>query len=220
MPKRKIINIYLFGKFKGRASQRIPSDLSYPAMTDTHDVAVLLNRLSRIAHAAQFSHGLNPAQWEALRYIARANRYSASPTALADYGGSTKGTASQTLIALEAKGFVRRVRDECDRRKVTLALTKQGVDLIAEDPLCQLSVAAGAVGKNDRELIANGLRAMLDDLCIRQGAKNFGVCGDCCHLRKDDSDPCGGGVCGVTVDKLAIDELDRLCVNFERAELY
>ena len=188
-------------------------------MTESHDVAVLLNRLSRIAHAAQFSHGLNPAQWEALRYIGRANRYSVSPTALADYVGSTKGTVSQTLIALEAKGLVRRVRDECDRRKVTLALTGQGTDLLAEDPLCNLSAAADTLGENDRGQVVKGLRAMLDDLCIRQGAKNFGVCGDCCHLRKDNDDPCAGGVCGVTADKLAIDELDRLCVNFERAEL-
>ena len=79
-------------------------------MTESIDVAVLLNRLSRIAHALQFSNGLNPAQWEALRYIGRANRYSASPTALADYVGSTKGTVSQTLIALEAKGYVSRSR--------------------------------------------------------------------------------------------------------------
>ncbi|MDA0241542.1 MAG: MarR family transcriptional regulator [Proteobacteria bacterium] len=189
-------------------------------MTETIDVAVLLNRLSRIAHAMQFSHGLNPAQWEALRYIGRANRYSASPTALADYVGSTKGTVSQTLIALEAKGFVSRVREDCDRRKVSLVLTEAGRSLLDEDPLCQLSNAAGAVDDEGRSQIAEGLRAILNDLCIRQGAKSFGVCGNCCHLRKDAKNPCGnGGVCGVTTDSLDVAELDKLCVNFERAEL-
>ena len=195
-------------------------NLSYAAMTEANNLANLLNRLSRIAHAMQFSHGLNPAQWEALRYIGRANRYSASPTALADYVGSTKGTVSQTLIALESKGFVRRVRDDCDRRKVTLVLTQQGTELLAEDPLGHLADAAGVIGEATRSQIVNGLRAMLDDLCIRQGAQNFGVCGDCCHLRKNASTDCGGGgVCGMTTDTLAVDELDRLCVNFERAEL-
>ena len=189
-------------------------------MVESHNVANLLNRLSRIAHAVQFSHGLNPAQWEALRYIGRANRYSASPTALADYVGSTKGTVSQTLIALESKGFVRRVRNDCDRRKVSLALTDQGIELLAQDPLCHLAEAAGVIGEDEQSHIVKGLRMMLDDLCIRQGAQNFGVCGDCCHLRKDASNPDGaGGVCGMTTDRLAVDELDRLCVNFERAEL-
>jgi len=189
-------------------------------MTQSTDVAVLLNRLSRIAHAMQFSHGLNPAQWEALRYIGRANRYSASPTALADYVGSTKGTVSQTLIALEAKGFVSRIREDCDRRKVMLVLTEAGRLLLEEDPLCQLSNAAGAVDDDGRSQVADGLRAILDDLCIRQGARNFGVCGNCCHLRKDAENPCGkGGVCGVTTDSLDAAELDRLCVNFVRADL-
>lgn len=189
-------------------------------MTESIDVAALLNRLGRIAHAMQFSHGLNPAQWEALRFIGRANRYSASPTALADYVGSTKGTVSQTLIALEAKGFVSRVREDCDRRKVALVLTEAGEALLDEDPLCQLSNAAGVVDDVGLSQIAGGLRAILDDLCIRQGAKNFGVCGDCCHLRKGTENPCdSGGVCGVTTDNLEFAELDKLCVNFERADL-
>ncbi len=34
----------------------------------------LLDRMSRIAHGLQFALGLNPAQWEALRFLARANR--------------------------------------------------------------------------------------------------------------------------------------------------
>ena len=40
-------------------------------------------------------------------FIARANRFSRTPAALADYAGSTRGTISQTLIALEQKGLVR-----------------------------------------------------------------------------------------------------------------
>lgn len=187
-------------------------------MTEVRDIAVLLNRLSRIAHALQFSHGLNPAQWEALRYIGRANRYSASPTALADYVGSTKGTVSQTLIALESKGLVRRVREDVDRRKVALELTDQGAELLEQDPLCQISRAAGVVPDDSRGELVAALRSMLDDLCIRQGARHFGVCGDCCHLKKDVDGACGG-VCGKTADVLSVSDLDRLCANFERADL-
>ena len=71
---------------------------------DKDSVAALMDRLSRAMQRAQYAGGLNPAQWEALRYIARANRYSRSPSAVAEYLGATKGTVSQTLKALEHKG--------------------------------------------------------------------------------------------------------------------
>ena len=56
----------------------------------------IVDRLSRIAHSIQFAESLNPAQWAALRYVARADRNSCSPSALADLMGSTKGTVPQT----------------------------------------------------------------------------------------------------------------------------
>ena len=72
-------------------------------------IANLINRLGRSIHCRQFAQGLNPAQWESLRFLARANRYSRTPSALAEYLRTTKGTASQTLKSLESKGYVRRV---------------------------------------------------------------------------------------------------------------
>src|SRR3546814_5148487 len=39
-------------------------------------VIVLLDRLSRLTRELQFVDGLNPAQWEALRFLATANKYS------------------------------------------------------------------------------------------------------------------------------------------------
>src|SRR3546814_3015773 len=68
-------------------------------------VIVLLDRLSRLTRELQFVDGLNPAQWEALRFLATANKYSRPPPALAEYLGATKGTVSQNLIAPESKGL-------------------------------------------------------------------------------------------------------------------
>jgi predicted transcriptional regulator len=64
------------------------------------EAAHLIDRLERLTRAGE-GLGLNPAQWEALRFLARANRFSRSPAAVADYLASTRGTVSQTLIALE-----------------------------------------------------------------------------------------------------------------------
>ena len=52
----------------------------------------------------------------------RANRFSPTPAALADYLASTRGTISQTLIALESKGHVTCEVGQRDRRSIDLAL--------------------------------------------------------------------------------------------------
>lgn len=72
------------------------------------EAARLIDRIERLARSGVPVHGLNPAQWEALRYLGRANRFSRTPAGLAAYLGSTRGTVSQTLIALEQKGFLAR----------------------------------------------------------------------------------------------------------------
>ncbi|MEQ9361106.1 MAG: MarR family transcriptional regulator, partial [Rhodospirillales bacterium] len=101
-------------------------------------IVELVDRLSRIAHTLQFSRGLNPAQWEALRFVARANRMSCSPGALADFMGSTKGTVSQTLKALEAKGLVERSRTPGDLRGVRISITSAGLQMLENDPLAAI----------------------------------------------------------------------------------
>ena len=94
---------------------------------ETHPpLAELVDRLARIVHGLQFTSGLNPAQWEALRYIGQANKYSRSPGALADYLGTTKGTASQTVIALESKGYICRSKAPRDGRSVSITLRGAG----------------------------------------------------------------------------------------------
>jgi DNA-binding MarR family transcriptional regulator len=67
-----------------------------------------------------------------LIYLARANRYSNTPQALADYLGLTKGTVSQTLLLLDRRGLVERFEDEIDRRVVRLRLSSVGEQLLAE----------------------------------------------------------------------------------------
>ena len=71
-------------------------------------IAWPLERLTRLMRAGEHEGGLNPAQWEALRYLARANRFSRTPAALADFLGTTRGTVSQTVIALERTGHLTR----------------------------------------------------------------------------------------------------------------
>lgn len=107
--------------------------------------AHLIDRLMRLSRNGVALEGLNPAQWEALRYIERANRFSRTPAALSDYLGSTRGTVSQTLIALEQKGLLSRQPSARDKRSIQLELTDAGAGALARDPLLEVANDIGRV---------------------------------------------------------------------------
>ena len=88
-------------------------------MTDRLSTVELIERLARIVSGAGHSNAMKPAQWDALRYVSRANRFSRTPGALTAYLGVTKGTVSQTLMSLERAGLVSKTIDAADRRSVT-----------------------------------------------------------------------------------------------------
>ncbi len=129
----------------------------------------LIDRVGRVARGLQFVDGLSPAQWEALRYVARANRYSRCPSALAAFLGVTKGTVSQTLITLEGKGYLQRERSIPDRRGVRLDLTLAGETLLERDPLLRVDAAAAALSPTARAALVEGLDRVLRDLRQRAG---------------------------------------------------
>ncbi len=176
------------------------------------DVAELLDRLGRATHALQFIHGLNPAQWEALRFLGRANRYSRSPSSLAEYLGTTKGTASQTLHALESKGYLRRRRASHDRRGVSLELTPEGLALLERDPMRDIEEAVAALSGPCTDTLAEGIAQVLTKIRNRCRQREFGACERCRHLVATGA--AETTQCGLTGDLLSTDESRLLCVNF------
>lgn len=187
-------------------------------------VIVLLDRLGRLTRELQFANGLNPAQWEALRFLAQANRYSRSPTALAEYLGATKGTVSQTLIALESKGLITRCKKTEDRRQVDLCLTDAGLAMLARDPMQTLEQAAQEVADELGAEMVKGLSRLLHDLQTRNQINEFGVCQDCslfcvnAQAALADLDAkTGTGICGNTGETIDATEKTKICVNYKTA---
>ena len=101
-------------------------------------LVALIERLGRIAHLRGFHANLNPAQWAALRFLARANPSARTTTGFARANGTTQGTATQTISALVRKGLVARSPDSEDRRIMRLDLTEGGLALLNDDPLDEL----------------------------------------------------------------------------------
>ena len=180
------------------------------------DFCALVGRLGRFARGLQYGDGLNPAQWEALRFLARANRYSCNPSALAEFLGSTKGTVSQTLIALEGKGYLRRVRGFRDRRAVRLELTAAGEALLAGDPLVRLNAAAERLEPTLRAALIEGLGQILRNVERGEGCSEFGICVTCGAFLGDAAvgEPEGPNRCGLTGEPVSADEAGRICVSY------
>src|SRR6266702_3753083 len=99
------------------------------------ETAELLLQAGRLVQAEGYDGKLSPAQWMALRYFARANPFSRTPSAFAEFQATTRGTASQAIKALEAGGYLVRQRSQADGRSVTLRLTDKGNEVVARDPV-------------------------------------------------------------------------------------
>ena len=143
-----------------------------------------LERLARVMRAREHEDGLNPAQWEALRYLSRANRFSNSPGALTRYLGATKGTVSQTVMALARKGFIAKSLREGGRKSLSLVLTDKGWDALARDPWGQLAREADELGGKTRRRLQRGVTELLDRELARAGLRSFGVCTSCRFFRE------------------------------------
>jgi DNA-binding MarR family transcriptional regulator len=180
-------------------------------------VADLIAQLGRIAHGEGFVSGLTPAQWAALRYLSRANRFSRTVSAFAEYHATTRGTASQTIKSLVNQGYLTRTRSERDGRSARLDVTEKGKTALADDPVDILIDAAGTLSSTARMSLKSALERMVRHVAEVYGKCQFGICPSCLYLRGDGS--CAEGKppyeCGFFNEPLVEAELDRLCVNFE-----
>ena len=130
------------------------------SIDDPTQTAGLIERVGRLLSSEAHAEGLLPVQWEALRYLARANRFSKTAAALTAYLGITKGTVSQTLKALEAKGLVRKVPNEKDRRSNHLSITPRGQKLLGKDPLAATIAAIDELGGSEQRGLQHGLEVL------------------------------------------------------------
>jgi DNA-binding MarR family transcriptional regulator len=151
---------------------------------ETVEILVPLERLTRLMRAGEHEGGLNPAQWEALRYLSRANRFSNSPIALTRFLGSTKGTISQTIKALERKGFIAKGPRENEGRSISLSLTPKGSEALKHDPLAEFSKSLDDLSGKNRRRLAKGLADLLETDLKRREQPSFGTCPTCRHFRE------------------------------------
>ena len=113
------------------------------------ETAELLLQVGRLVQAEGYDGELSPAQWMALRFFARANPFSRTPSAFAEFQATTRGTATQAIKALEAGGYLVRQPFKTDGRSVSLRLTSKGRKALVRDPF-EVLVRAVEFARHDR----------------------------------------------------------------------
>lgn len=179
-------------------------------MPDKEDTIDLIERLGRVVANAGHSHGLKPAQWEALRYLARANRFSRTPGALTAYLGATKGTVSQTLMSLERAGLVAKRTDPADRRSVRLELTVAGRQRLGLDEIGAIRRAFGMLPEQQRQQFDTAIRGLIRNRLALSGGRPFGICRDCRHFAGDANGP-GNHHCRLLDERLTETDAGEIC---------
>jgi DNA-binding MarR family transcriptional regulator len=185
--------------------------------------AALLLQTGRIVQAEGYDGELSPAQWMALRFFARANRFSRTPSAFAEFQATTRGTATQTIKALEAGGYLVRQRLESDGRSVSLQLTDKGREALARDPFEVLACAVAALDPQQRAALHLALQHVLTAVAESGAHRRFGVCSDCMHLGGETSCRSAGAIgstleCRLLGSVIRPEEMDLLCVKFQAGE--
>ena len=183
---------------------------------DSRVIAELVLHLGRIASGEALVEGLTPAQWAVLRYFARANRFSRTPSAFAAFHGTTRGTASQTIKNLETQAYLTRMRSEADGRSVRLDLTAKARAILVNDSFEALVRAADALPPSVRGHFVSTLQRMLHQVAREIGVSTFGTCTSCEHLEGDSCSQEGHApyACGFVSEPLLLKELDEICINF------
>jgi len=87
--------------------------------------------------------------YEALDYLSHSDKYTDTPAATATYFGMTRGTVSQSLIVLEKRGYIEKIKDEIDKRIIHVNLLPAGVAILKKVRTIELLTKATAILKQD-----------------------------------------------------------------------
>lgn len=170
-----------------------------------NQVREILDRISRIAASEDWTGDINPTQRAALSYLARANRFSRSPSQVADYLEATRGTVSQTLKALARKNLIEEQRSEQDKRSISYVVTDEGHTAL--NFTTAIDQAVGHLTQGQADDLALALTHLMSDVLQARGGRSFGACRTCRHHQTNPS----GAYCALLQEALEPTETEQIC---------
>jgi DNA-binding MarR family transcriptional regulator len=177
-------------------------------MNNNKRIKEMIDRLGRINAADEWGEDINPTQRTALSYLARANRFSRSPSQVSDFMTATRGTVSQTLKVLARKGLIAEIRSEYDKRSISYSITEKGEALLQKTGTIENAVSL--LNDDESSLLLGGLETLMRNVLKQRNFKAFGVCETCKHhLRKSH-----GLVCDLLGEPLSPAEAKKICHEY------
>ncbi|MBC6457409.1 MarR family transcriptional regulator [Actinomadura sp. HBU206391] len=128
----------------------------------------LVSHLRRNRENGLAAHGLKEWEYAILHYVrATGPPYQAAPSLLAEWLGTHPATLTSRLDRMEQAGYVTRVHDPADRRRLLVALTDSGHALwqaaIGEQDRAEQELL-GVLGRQDRAVLDELLRRVANAL--------------------------------------------------------
>lgn len=148
--------------------------------------------------------GLQLVHVEILQYLSVCNRYSDTTQAISEYLGQTKGSISQSLGNLEENGFIRKIQDKVDKRVFHLSLTTKGSSVIKR--------MSKFIDLDSSDTIVPELKLLLSSIQKKHGFRGFGICKSCKFNQNVGQ---SNFVCGLTKEKLSLDDIHKICKEHE-----
>ena len=179
--------------------------------TTAERIAELLLQLGRAAGSEQACSALTAAQWTCLRFFARANDSTRTPSAFAHFHATTRGTASQIIKSLERRGLMRRARSAHDGRSVCFDLTDEGRSVLRDDPLGTLIGVVESLAPDEAGRCLDTLSVIACGLACCRRAPAFGTCENCRHFTGSD----GGPYCLSMASAVAMTDIRKICASYE-----
>ena len=171
----------------------------------------LIDRIARLSAADEWSDDINPTQWVALSYLARANRFSRAPSQVAEFMAATRGTVSQTLKALSRKGLISEIRSQADKRWISYSITEQGIAVLNRKTI--IDEASANLDNTTARHLADGLETLVRQALANRGQRAFGICVSCRHHKKQGA----GGYCMLLQEELSQADSEKICHEHEAA---
>ncbi|MEZ2142908.1 MarR family transcriptional regulator [Bradyrhizobium sp. DN5] len=159
--------------------------------------------------------GLSDREWMALRFLARANRFSRTPTALASFLGTPRSAASQIAAVLQSKGLMVRKPSAEDKRSISLCLTSEGERFLERDPMNALRDQLVALELPDQSRLRDTLRRVLVGLDVAKRRHRSDVCSECMFLIESGEGKDRRFKCRLFRKSIAQKETTLLCAYFE-----
>lgn len=127
-------------------------------------LASLLNQVARRMHSQAHTLDLFPAQWVALRYMAKMPPAQRTSSDLARFQGQEHGSVARTVRTLIDKGYLKPAGPAGRGRATALEVTEAGHVLLSQDPLLKVERVFSQFDDGERETIARFLEATIRNL--------------------------------------------------------